>query len=260
MKRVFSYPIYLIDEQWNMIDLNGVYEFEFAPVPECNPDIIAPYVDIVFPLLETGSYVALDSYFQFKITDQWKGVKKDSINISIDGIKYDLSNIEHEWSGDLLTIYPDIWLPVWKKVLLSIDVQDKQVYGKANHTKKEYYFETSTGLYLLNDIDPIQFRKLVNKEKYYQWSKLECDLLADVYLNWDDEDKEIVLSISKRLNCNEISLLSGNKLDTSDNIESDKKYSGYSVFAVLGWVLFWLLVFIIIFSYLAKGYKEDSSE
>jgi hypothetical protein len=51
---------------------------------------------------------------------------------------------------------------------LFIDVQDKQVYGKANLMTKKYDLETSTGLYLLNDIDPVQFRKLVNKEKYYQ--------------------------------------------------------------------------------------------
>jgi|GEM_PF-4497391 len=55
-----------------------------------------------------------------------------------------MSNIEHEWDEDVLTIYPDNWLAVGSEVPLNIQVEDKQVYGKSNLTYKEFTFQTST--------------------------------------------------------------------------------------------------------------------
>ncbi len=196
----------------------------------------------------------MDSYFQFDISDQWKWINESSIKISIDDIKYDLSNIEHEWSGWLLTVYPDTWLSIGSTVSLEILIGDKQVYGKANITNKKYNLETSTGFYLLNDIDPVQFRKLVNKEKYYQWSIEECDLLSYVYLDWNEEIKEIILSINKRLSCGEISIPVSGAIVELD-IETETKV-WFSVFAMFGWILFWLLLLIKIFWYLGKRRKE----
>ena len=247
---------YVLDVKGTMLDINSSYNFNFADVPECDPDIISPSVEMIFPKVGTGEYVALDSYFQFNITDQWKWINKDSINISIDDIKYDLSNVEHEWIDDTLTIYPDNWLSIWSAISLSIDVQDKQVYGKANVSTKKYNLKTSTWLYLLNDIDPLQFRKLVNKEKYYQWSVEECDLLSDVYLDWDEKIKEIILSINKRLSCGEIILSPHPDSPLWGEAVSFVEFkSKFSVFAIIGWILFWLLLFIRIFSYLSRNLK-----
>ena len=245
---------YVVDINGAMLDINSSYKFDFATVPECDPDIISPSVEMIFPIVGTSEYVALDSYFQFKITDQWKWINKDSINISIDDIKYDLSNIEHEWTDNILTIYPDTWLSIWADIFLSINVQDKQVYGKANIATEKYDLQTSTGLYLLNDIDPVQFRKLVNKEKYYQGSVVECDLLSNIYLDWNEEVKEIILSINKRLSCGEIE--KADDINVLSMAEETNDANWPSVFAIIGWLLFGLLLFIKIFGYLAKWHKE----
>ena len=244
---------YLVDGSGNSMDINKDFSFEFAKVPECEPDIISPSIDLIFPVLTTWEYVALDSYFTFEMSDQGKWLNKNSIAIIIYDIKYDISNIEHEWSGNFLTVYPDIWLPLWSDVKLEIQVADKQVYGKANLTHKDYFFKTSTGLYLLNDIDPVQFRKLVNKEKYYKWSLEECELINKYYNLEDDAWKEILMSINKRLSCPEL-MDSGELI--MDN-ESEEEEDGYSVFAVLGWVMFGLLFAIRFFSWLSKPHKHE---
>jgi len=246
----FSTGSYVLDTKGNMVELNKSYDFMFAKVPECEPDIIAPTVELLFPVLKTGEYVALDSHFTFDIYDLWKWINKDKIYFTIDDIKYDLLNIEHEWSGNNLTIYPDNRLPLGSEILLNIEVYDKQVYGKPNMTNKNFVFYTSTGLNLLNEIDPVQFRKLVNKEKYYQWSQLECDRLKENYLISDIETKDIILSINKRLSCGDLIWLD----DTIVEKKSEEKF-WFSVFAVLGWLLFGLMSFILIFRWLSVDHK-----
>jgi hypothetical protein len=59
----------VIDDNGSMLDIDKNYTFNFASVPECEPDIVAPSVDLIFPDLDKNKYVALDSYFQFKVLD-----------------------------------------------------------------------------------------------------------------------------------------------------------------------------------------------
>jgi len=247
----FSTGSYVLDTKGNMVELNQNYIFNFSAVPECDPDIISPSIELIFPKQNTGEYVALDSYFQFEIYDIWKWINKDSIVILIDDIRYDLNNIENEWSGNILTVYPDIWLPLWSDFTLNIRVADKQVYGKANVTEKKYNLQTSSGLNLLNEIDPVQFRKLVNKEKYYQWSKAECDWLKENYLISEQEIKNIILSINKRLSCGDLDWLQ----DTIVKKEIEEKV-WFSVFAILGWIISIMLFAIIIFRWLSVDHNK----
>lgn len=248
----FSTGSYILDSKSNMVELNRSYDFNFSNVPECEPDIVAPSIELLFPSLKTWEYVALDSYFQFEIYDLWKGINKDNIQITIDDIRYDLLNVENEWSGNVLTIYPDNWLPLWEEFKVWINVTDKQVYGKSNVTNKEYTFYTSTGLNLLNEINPVQFRKLVNKDKYYKWSKLECDWLKDSYIKSDDEIRNIIISINKRLSCEDLIWLDDIVLDESEEI----KVVWFSVFAVLGWLLFGLILAISLFRWLSMDHRQ----
>jgi hypothetical protein len=53
-----------------MFDIDSTYKFDFTAVPECNPDVVSPGIEMIFPTAGTGKYVALDSYFQFEISDQ----------------------------------------------------------------------------------------------------------------------------------------------------------------------------------------------
>ncbi len=127
---------YLVDSKWNMVELEWYNKFEFVEVPECDPDIVAPSVELLFPSDKSGEYVALDSYFQFKIDDSGKWVNEDSIKVRIDSMEYNLAGIEHVRNDKVLTVYPDIWMPfnTWFKV--EISVSDKQSYWKPNTTTK----------------------------------------------------------------------------------------------------------------------------
>lgn len=247
---------YIVNSEWNMVEINKSATFEFAWVPECSPDITAPNIELIFPSTNTWEYVALDTYFQFKITDQWKWVNNDSIRILIDELSYDLTNIEHERSWNVLTIYPDLWMPFNTWFEVKISASDKQVYGKANTITKIYNFQTSNELNLLNEIDPVQFRKLVNKEKYYQASSDECDLINHIYNTVEAPEKQIIHSINKRLNCGELD--EEEIIDIQEENISPKKW--ISVFASI-WrcltILFWL---IIIFKRFAKDSKENTQK
>lgn len=242
---------YILDDNGVMNEIDGSYHFDFAKVPECNPDITKPHVELIFPDVSTGEYVALDSYFEFNIFDEGKWINKESISISIDDVVYDLSNIEHERNGENLTIYPDVWLPLNSVVKLEILVWDKQVYWKSNIINKTYNLRTSRDLYLLNDIDPVEFRKLVNKEKYYQGSLWECWLLNKLYIDLDLDDQKLLQSIAKRLSCGDITQIEDGKtvdtgvvddivLEDVMNIDNNK----ISILSMLGWLLF-LFVSII---------------
>lgn len=243
---------YVLDDNGVMNEINESYQFNFAKVPECNPDIAKPHVNLIFPDVNTGEYVALDSYFEFNIFDEGKWINKESISISIDDVVYDLSSIEHERNGENLTIYPDVWLPLNAVVKLEILVWDKQVYWKSNIINKTYNLRTSRDLYLLNDIDPVEFRKLVDKEKYYQGSLSECSVLSKIYVDLDWNDQKLLQSIAKRLSCGDITQIEDTVVVNTGVVDDlvleeimdfeDKKVS---ILSMLGWILF---VFVLIIS------------
>jgi len=173
-KLVFSKWSYIVDSKWNMIDIEWNYDFQFMEVPECNPDIVEPNVELLFPT--DNENIALDSYFQFRITDQGKWIDVDSITISIAWKSYKLWEIEYEWRDGILTIYPDFWLPFDSKVLVKIYVADNQVYWNANTKTMLYEFKTSNEFYLLSEIDPISLRKLLSDSVEENWSNNKCDI------------------------------------------------------------------------------------
>lgn len=242
---------YVVDSKWNMIELEWNYSFQFIEVPECDPDIVAPSVELLFPSNKSWEYVALDSYFQFEIDDSWKWINEKSINFSIDWFDYTLATIEHEWEGKILTIYPDIRMPFNTGFEVKISVSDKQSYWKPNTTTKLYEFQTSDTLNLLNDIDPVEFRKIVNLDKYFKWTKDECKLLSELYSQYFEENWEILESINTKLECDELAVVE--RVWNIDIIqENDDENLKFSVFSMLGWILFWSLFFAVVFWRLGK--------
>ena len=240
---------YVVDSKWNMVELWWDYNFEFTEVPECDPDIVAPSVELVFPSDKTGDYVALDTYFQFEIDDSWKWINEDSIWIKVDKSAYTLNSVEHVWKGKILTIYPDIWMPFNTGFEVQISVSDKQSYWKPNTTQKTYKFQTSNELNLLNEINPVEFRKIVNMNNYLKWTKDECSLLSQVYSDLDDETMDVLKSINGKLWCEELVFVE----KTWDIVViDDNDWESFSVFAIVGWILFWSLFFSVVFGWLGK--------
>jgi hypothetical protein len=63
----FADGSYMVDSDGKMINLSNSVILQFAPVPECEPDIVSPKVNLLFPKVD--EWVALDTYFQFDISD-----------------------------------------------------------------------------------------------------------------------------------------------------------------------------------------------
>ena len=246
---------YVVDSKWNMVELEWNYDFQFTEVPECDPDIIAPSIKLLFPAVKTWEFVALDSYFQFEVDDSGKWINEKSIMITIDWYKYTLATMEHELKDNILTIYPDIWMPFNTGFDVEISVSDKQSYGKPNTTTKIYKFQTSDKLNLLNEINPVEFRKIVNMSKYLKWTANECKLLSEIYSEYFEEDWDVVESINTKLNCSELSIIE-KTWDVNVIEEVVDKNSKFSVFSMLGWIMFWSLFFAVTFWRLGK--KEKS--
>ena len=242
---------YIVDSKWNMVELEWNYSFQFTEVPECDPDIVAPSVELLFPSNNTWEYVALDSYFQFEVDDAWKWVNEDSIRISINWSEYSLDSIEHVRNGKILTIYPNFWMPFNTGFEVEISVSDKQSYWKANTSKKVYEFKTSDELNLLNEIDPVEFRKLVNMNQYFKWTVDECNLLSELYSNLDQRNWELLKSINGRLDCWELVTVEKTTVVEWEAID-ESSWKDFSVFAMLWWILFGSSALFMVFSWLRK--------
>lgn len=244
---------YMLWSNGNSFDLKSSNNYQFQSVLECNPDIDPPRVEIVSP--DIDEFVPLDTYFQFNVFDDGKWINKSSIEFILGETSYSLSDIQHEWDGEILTLYPDQWLPVDEEILIELVVADKQVYGKANITSQKYKIKTSSWLTLMNNIDPIEYRKLINKAKYYKWTKGECEVLQNYY--WEDETLDWdIISINKKLECSK--LIKKEKLEIEDEViqSVDDTNNTISVFSVLWWILFVLFVFINLFVWISKNHKK----
>ncbi len=243
---------YVVDSKWNMVELEWNYDFQFSEVPECDPDIVAPSIELLFPKVESWDYVALDTYFQFEIDDQGKWVNTDSIIFKIDWWTYSIQMLEHEWNEKILTIYPDFWMPFNTWFEVEITVSDKQSYWKANTASRLYEFQTSDELNLLNEIDPVQFRKIVNMDKYLKWTVDECNLLSELYSDSDQWRWELLKSINSRLDCWEMVVVEKTwSVNIVENID-ENDWKDFSVFAMLGRILFGGSALFLVFSWLRK--------
>lgn len=97
-------------------------------MPECEPDIIPPSINLIYPK-KTEDRISLDQYFIFDIKDIGKGVDKNSIMINFDGQEYFYGADNLKWNGNYLTFYPGTWIPIDAAIDLKIMITDKQSYG-----------------------------------------------------------------------------------------------------------------------------------
>lgn len=249
----FEEGSYLVDSHGNMVNFGDAMIMQFSAVPECDPDIVAPKVSLLFP--QEDSWTPLDSYFQFDISDVWKGINDESIVLSVNGIDYNITDMEYDRDKNVLTIYPDFWMPLNTWFEVKISVSDKQVYGWSNSVTKIYNLETPDELYLLNNISPIDFRKIVNSQKYYKWTTWECKFISDLYYldtnNSDKMKKSIISSINKKLSCPDL-------WDTDREVISTENKNSLSALSVISWIVSWLLLLIIILMSLKTIWKKSN--
>ncbi|HBB03486.1 TPA: hypothetical protein DCZ39_01085 [Patescibacteria group bacterium] len=222
--------------------LQGDFALDFAKVPECEPDIVPPSISLIYPK-NTNDRITLDQYFIFDIKDIGKGVDKNSVIINFDGEQYFYGSENLKRNGNYLTFYPSTWIPIDTGMDLKILITDKQSYGGANKTESTYNFHTATGMALNKMISPIMFRRMSQEAGNIGGSADECTLLASYYTRAEVRYQYNLKSIIQKLGC------SLNTMDESSESNEDivpqmnaqqKQYRNISVFATLGWILFFI--------------------
>ena len=237
------------------ISLNETLPMAFAQVPECDPDVIAPSVSLVYPKDPTAR-VSLDQSFVFEIKDTGKGIDPSSVQILLDGQLYTADMVNLQRKGDYLTFYPQNWLGVNKKINLKISIGDKQVYGWPNTTDESFQFQTATGLVLEDNIDPMTLRKMARWASKLFGSSEECTALQGFYVSSDVGLQGTVTSIMQKLAC-DTGDLAGLVPSTDTHGAAPDQTKGLtfvSVFAALGRILFGIAL-ILKFHYMAS-YKK----
>jgi len=226
-----DYPI-----QWTFV-------MDFAKVPECEPDIIPPNLSLIYPK-DTQQRISLDQYFIFDIKDIWKWIDQNTILINFDGEKYFYGSDNLKRNGNYLTFYPGKWIPIDKPLDLKILIADKQSYGWANKTESSYSFKSATGMVFNKTINPMMFRMIAQEAWKISASADECTLLADFYskseISYQGKLKSIIQKVWCDLSTIDTSLLASKENIVSDMNAEQKKYRNLSVFATLGWILFFI--------------------
>ncbi len=221
--------------------LDATFALNFAKVPECEPDIIPPSINLIFPK-DTQKKIALDQYFVFDIKDIGKGIDPNSVVINFDGQQYTNGSDNLKWKGNFLTFYPGTWIPINKTLDLTILATDKQAYWWANTTESTYTFKSATGMFLYENIGPMMFRILAK-----QWEKIsasldECALLKNIYTS-NSSNQQAIKNIIQKVWCDITTL------DTIDESWTQlapitnknlQQYKNISVFAGIGRILFFL--------------------
>lgn len=213
------------------------FELWFESVPECEPDIIAPSIELKYPNLDNK--ISLDSHFELLIEDVGKWIDKGSLMIHLNGKQLSGTSLKWEWSN--LFIYPSERLDLDKEVILDVIVSDLQEYWWANEAKKEFNFHTATGLVFEWNIKPGQ-ELMINNINIVNGTENECDFLNDIYKRTKWSYQNIIKSVLDKLSCT----ISSENLDSetqivvsSQDIEKNRKTVKYvSVFGALWWILF----------------------
>ncbi len=222
--------------------LQGEFTLNFAKVPECEPDIIPPNLSLIYPK-DTTQRIYLDQYFVFDIKDIGKGIDKNSITIKFDGEKYMYGSDNLKRNGNYLTFYPSKWIPLNKSLDLNIIVADQQSYGWANTTESTYTFKSATGISLNKQINPMMFRRIAQEAQKISASIDECTLLAELYTKSEVVYQQELKSIIQKVWC-EIATLDTSKITQQNNVPKmniqQKQYRNITVFATLGWILFFI--------------------
>ncbi len=242
--------------------LEGSFDLEFAKVPECEPDIIPPSINLIYPK-NSDERLYLDQYFIFDIKDIGKWIDKNSVIINFDGDQYFYWSESLKWNGNYLTFYPSKRIPIDEELDLKIIVGDKQSYGGANKTESTYTFQSATGMLLQRDINPMVFRRISQEAEKISASVDECELLGNLYTKSDLAYQQELKSIIQKLGCNlaalDTSLMETKEADTMTT--EQKQYRNISVFATLWWILFFIaftLKMHYVISY--KRHKRLNSE
>lgn len=249
----FAPGSYLITQKGDRIELLWSVFLLFAPVPECDPDIVPPRVTLVKPLLNSTGGVPLDSLFVFSLKDIGKGIDFDSLSLTINGDVYRLSSPGVIISGNYLVVQPKTWLPISSTITVSLQVSDLQQYGWANTTQKTFKITTASSVLLEDTINPVILKDQSRALRALQGSDDECRFLRSLASMKTDVLVNPISSLMDKLHCDLIVWITGGISPTPNHgsaplsIFSDSKV--FSLFALTWWGLF-IITFLLKLHYM----------
>jgi len=222
--------------------LTEIFTLDFAKVLECEPDIVPPSINLIYPK-DTQKRIGLDQYFIFDIKDIGKWIDKNSVIINFDGEQYFYGSDNLKRNGNYLTFYPSKWIPIDMHMDLKILITDKQSYGWANTTQSTYSFQTATGMVFIKDVNPMMFRRITQEAEKISASASECALLSNIYNTSEVLYQKDIKSIIQKAGC-DLAAVNISPSDSNQNLTTEtpkgNKYRNISVFAALGWILFFV--------------------
>ncbi len=225
-----------------VVPLDGNFDLNFAKVPECEPDIVPPNITLIYPK-DTNQRITLDQYFVFDIKDIGKGVDNTSVVVNFNGEQYAYGSENLKRNKNYLTFYPKNRIPINASIDLNISVTDQQSYWGANKTESMYSFKSATGMALKNDITPMIFRSVAQEASKISASADECQMLWDLYAKSEAANQWELKSILQKLGCDTSTIDLTIKEDSNQTpamTTDQKQYRNISVFATLGWILFFI--------------------
>lgn len=254
---------YALSKWSEKIELSNKTNLSFDVAQECEPDDLAPIISLSVPQ-DTQAKLPLDAYFSWDVKDIWKWVDKNSVEIEFGWKKYSWLSENIKWNWDYLFFYPENWLPIDQKMVLQVSVSDSQKYGGANISRKQFKFETVTGMVLQNNVSPAAYRNVVKKSATIAWSDLECKVLKQVYAQGNDNDRALLKNVLRKLICDtsDIALImeetSLEKVRAGSMIAWNSDDENFSVLAVVWWVLFFIALALKIHYYIVYRKQKHS--
>lgn len=264
---------YFLDKAGIKNPIKTDFNLEFAKTPECQPDIISPSINLVFPKEDMKQKITLDQYFIFEVKDIGKWVDKLNTKVSINWDDYSLTSENLKWNWNYLIVYPKDWLTINKNIEIKIEIWDKQIYWWANIANKTFSFKTTNGFSLQNNINPNTFRQIIKWAEKIFWSTQECQILNNTYQKADWNYQIWLKSVLDKLACNTDNsiiftwdIISQNHW-SADLSTENKKIKFVSVFASIWRILFFItfgLKIHYLLSYrkhkkIAKFYKDANN-
>jgi hypothetical protein len=107
-----------------------------------------------------------------------------------------------------------------------------------------YSFQTATGMLLKNDVNPMMFRRIAQEAGKISASVDECGLLRDLYgkseVSYQKELRSIIQKLGCDMNAIDATLTESDEGQMPEMNASQQQYRNISVFATIGWILFFI--------------------
>lgn len=223
--------------------LSDIFTLNFAQVPECEPDIVPPSINLIYPK-DTQQRIGLDQYFIFNIKDIGKWVDKNSIRVDFDNDQYFYGSDSLKRNGNYLTFSPSKRIPIDAKMDLKISMNDKQSYGWSNKAQTTYSFTSATWMVLEKNIGPLMYRQIALQAQKIVASAAECAVLANFYKTSDAFYQKDFRSIIQKVWCDissvDTSMIAHEQTTTIPSDGKQQQLRNLSVFATVGWILFFI--------------------